>query len=1639
MKNQKILRRAIRPVLERLEDRRLMTASPLQPAVSMLASPAAQTASLSQPSVSSVSPANNSGNVLRDQFISANLVVPNGGIDTTTLTSANAFLQRTSDGLLIPANLNTSGSGDLIVLRPLTLLDPNTSYTFTATAGITDLTGASLVPFTSTFTTGTSSTVSDPSLKFQQVALTAAPAKQYTCVTKGPDGKLYASTLDGIIYRFTINADGTLSAPQAITSIQTANGGNRFINGIEFDPASTANNLILWTTNTYYALSNGPDWTGKITRLSGPNLDQVQDYVVGLPRSVRDHVTNQLHFGPDGALYVSQASTTAMGAPDSDWGFRNEHLLTDAILRVDTTAIAARIVGGQGPLNVQTENNPAGNYDPFAAGTPLTLYADGVRNAYDFIFASNGHLYAPVNGSTSGGNTPATPTAIPAGPRIDSTVNGPYTGPAVPGLTNVQQVEDDYLDDIVKGGYYGHPNPARDEWVLDGGNPTAGVDTAEFSAYPVGTLPDRNWRPPAFDFGQHFSADGIIQYRGNAFHGALDGKLLVACYSGPANIEALSIGPAGNIIASNAAISGLNGFNAPVDLAEDNATGFMYVADYGAQKLILVKPIDPSIAVAKTQLLFNDPMDGAPSAAQNLPISNTGTTPLTITAGGLALSGANAALFQLINPPALPLTLQPGASINVAVAFNPTSAAGAGVKAATLTITSNDNKNPSLAITLRGLATTGVGGNNEPSLQHILDLYQIPSFDGDSNPNDTALYNSTEPLTTPNDEVVMPQLIKAGPGAVTIQPMAVFSAASAPSVRFGYYTPGVTSARTQLFTVGAADAQTVNPNFIGSTTFDPGAAAFGLYATFPVFTNADGVTQRDAFSEDSLNTWEPSVPDRRKVRFYTLRNPDGSVVPNAFVVTAEDFTQPDGNDVVAIIRNVIAAPAAPVMSLINPDVLPFNDRMVFSRIQNPNATLGDIVHDTAVLIVQNTGTLPLTISSITLNSAAWQLISPPPVNTVVAANGGTLTLTLKFIATTAPSVPYNETNGSNSAGGGVFNGTLTINSNDSIAPAKIVALAGYWQKDSESSEEPSLQTQINLLGGFQTNIAAGHPSLLTEGATTPTYYGEEILSPYWQAADTTQPVTVQQFMSWRGQGNAVHLQWFAKGAAGSPNSLWTTLSDSDQQVFPQSYGPNNTFIQSLARFTPAASFGWQIDGEYSDDALQTTTNGGGHHVRFYPLRDRSGNLVPNTFIMTMDYGGSVANFDFNDNVYIIQNVRPDLQPAAPFSLTAVAAQNLGISLQWAPNPESNIIGYNVYRSTTATGVFTKLNAALLAAPGYVDAAATAGVTYYYHVTAVTPSAEGFPSTAIAVGPISNTQPPASPGTLTANAISAKQITLTWTDVTAESGYKIERSLDGLTAWSLVATTSANVTVYTDSNLSGSTTYYYRVRAYNPAGDSANSPLASSTTFVGLPNPWNNTDIGSVSTAGNATYAPATSTFTVSGSGDDIYNQADAFQYVYQPITGDGQIIARVTSITNTDPWAKAGVMIRESLAANARHVTMEISAINGAEFEDRSTVGGATSYILPSIYAAPTYWVKLLRNGNVFTGFMSADGINWTQVASVTIPMNSSAFIGLAVTAHNNTAVNTSTFDNVTFGAAPARPPPPHPSPPPRHQITRST
>ena len=193
-----------------------------------------------------------------------------------------------------------------------------------------------------------------------------------------------------------------------------------------------------------------------------------------------------------------------------------------------------------------------------------------------------------------------------------------------------------------------------------------------------------------------------------------------------------------------------------------------------------------------------------------------------------------------------------------------------------------------------------------------------------------------------------------------------------------------------------------------------------------------------------------------------------------------------------------------------------------------------------------------------------------------------------------------------------------------------------------------------------------------------------------------------------------------------------------------------------------------------------------------------------------------------------------------------------------------------------------------------------------------------------------------------------------------------------------------------------------------------NPLSPTAT---LPSPWAGQEVGNVAIAGSASYANGT--FTMNGSGSDIGGFSDGFYFVHQPFSGNSEIKARVASVQNTATGAKAGVMIRASLDANAAYTLMSISPVEGAAFERRLSTGFGTALSSGGTQRAP-YWVRVTRSGDTFTAYQSPDGTSWTQVGpAVTSVMPATVFVGLAVTSNNNAALCTATFDNVTVRSLP--------------------
>src|SRR5439155_5134780 len=163
-------------------------------------------------------------------------------------------------------------------------------------------------------------------------------------------------------------------------------------------------------------------------------------------------------------------------------------------------------------------------------------------------------------------------------------------------------------------------------------------------------------------------------------------------------------------------------------------------------------------------------------------------------------------------------------------------------------------------------------------------------------------------------------------------------------------------------------------------------------------------------------------------------------------------------------------------------------------------------------------------------------------------------------------------------------------------------------------------------------------------------------------------------------------------------------------------------------------------------------------------------------------------------------------------------------------------------------------------------------------------------------------------------------------------------------WTTVS--GPDVVVFANVNAASTTATFCTAGSYTlrlTASDSALSGSADVVATVGgpLPSPWSDKDIGAVNTAGRGSFL--TGTFIERGSGADIGGLADAFHYIYQPLNGDGKIIARIATQENSDPSAKAGVMIRQTLTAGSKYAAVVITPSTGIIFQRRTAINGTTA------------------------------------------------------------------------------------------------
>lgn len=331
--------------------------------------------------------------------------------------------------------------------------------------------------------------------------------------------------------------------------------------------------------------------------------------------------------------------------------------------------------------------------------------------------------------------------------------------------------------------------------------------------------------------------------------------------------------------------------------------------------------------------------------------------------------------------------------------------------------------------------------------------------------------------------------------------------------------------------------------------------------------------------------------------------------------------------------------AAPEIALENLDGVPSPNRLVFNRIAGFSPGTH---HATATLRIHNAGDAPLAVSQLTI-AGVWEFYPLKPTLPASIAPAAFLDVPLRIKV---------------DIGGDYHTGTLEVVSNDADEGRLAVELAGFWQSVSEGGMEPGLG-QIVRVFGYTTTIVSPGQNLARGGRVEAV--GEEVLSSYWRRVDATKPVAVRQLAAFHGCCDpgveSAYIQWFPKGSPGSRAQLFRHAGVDSQTLLPRLADANgNPLAQpAAAAFNPTALFGFRVDGEWSDSTLNNPVSGTStactattcHRIRFWPVRDRAGALVPNTYLMTGDYNTSNPNYDYNDNLYLLSNLQPETAPTAP--------------------------------------------------------------------------------------------------------------------------------------------------------------------------------------------------------------------------------------------------------------------------------------------------------------------------------------------------------------------------------------------------------
>lgn len=338
----------------------------------------------------------------------------------------------------------------------------------------------------------------------------------------------------------------------------------------------------------------------------------------------------------------------------------------------------------------------------------------------------------------------------------------------------------------------------------------------------------------------------------------------------------------------------------------------------------------------------------------------------------------------------------------------------------------------------------------------------------------------------------------------------------------------------------------------------------------------------------------------------------------------------------------------------NLEGFPANDRYVTARLQNPwsrpeNGIL-NANQDRVRVRLHNKGGTPLVVKGLQLLDTAdyrYLTLGGQPFDTAVFPiniNPGAFTdINLQFVAN-RPNLNSRLL---------LLTDSLYVVTNDVSEPRKLLQLLGLWQREGEGNNEPTAAETIRAFG-FRSNTGFFGTDPNRGNPANPK--GDELIASFFVRADTTRPVWVRQMSAYHGCCTQTEsFRWYPKNNYNQQNILFTHIGLDAQTLLPRR---STNGAPAGGSFNPSGPFGIRIGARDHTDTLRNprdSTRNNGHiiGIRVWRAVDPNGNVIPDAYIMANDYlGTSFTNYDYNDNMYYVANVRPELGPSFHAQLAA---------------------------------------------------------------------------------------------------------------------------------------------------------------------------------------------------------------------------------------------------------------------------------------------------------------------------------------------------------------------------------------------------